>query len=198
MAELSICEYCDTVHQRLPLPDRRAAHCVTCGATLYHADPDLGAMLAATITATTAFVIAFQFPLVTLTSGALRTEATLWRSIAIAYDRDQPYVALTLAATLLIAPLLEVLLLLWVLVPLRFGRRPVLFGLAMRGLHLLQPWRLVEVFLLGVLIAVVKLSGLASASAEYGIFGIGVMTVAFASLGTIDRGALWRRAEQLG
>jgi paraquat-inducible protein A len=195
--ELAICAYCDTVHQRVPLPGRRPAHCVTCDAVLYHAEPDLRAMLAATVTAAMGFMIAFQFPLVTLTSGALQTEATLWRSISVAYVRDQPYVALTLAATLLIAPLLEILLLLWVLVPLRFRRRPLLFGLAMRGLHLLQPWRLVEVFLLGVLVAVVKLAGLASSTPGYGIFGIAVMTIAFASLGTIDRGALWRRAEQL-
>ncbi len=198
MRELAICMYCDTVHERVELPARGAARCATCERPLYHSNTDLGAMLAVTITATVAFVIANTFALITLTSGAVQTEATLWRAISASYDQDLPAVAVALAVTLIVAPLLELGLLLWVLVPLCWGARPLGFTLIMRLMHILRPWRMVEVFLLGVVVAVVKLSGLAAAVPGWGLFGVAVMTLALASLASFDRGEMWRRADAIG
>ncbi|MEO8553751.1 MAG: paraquat-inducible protein A, partial [Kofleriaceae bacterium] len=132
-----------------------------------------------------------------LTSGGFQTQATLWRAIVASYDQDLPAVAVAVAATLIIAPLFEIGLLLWVLVPLCLDTRPLGFTALMRITHALRPWRMVEVFLLGVLVAVVKLGNLAEAVPGWGLFGIAVMTLALASLASFDRGALWRRADQI-
>ncbi len=197
MSELAICNYCDTVHRRSELPGRATARCVTCDSPLYHANTDLGAMLAVTITATVAFVIANVFPLITLSAQGHTTEATLWGAIMASYDQDLPVVATALASTLIIAPLLELGLLLWVLVPLCAGSRPLGFSIIMRGMHVMRPWRMVEVFLLGVVVAVVKLAALADTVPGWGAFGIAVMTLALASLAAFDTDALWRRADEL-
>lgn len=154
-------------------------------------------MLAVCITATVAFVIANAFPLITLSSQGQKTEATLWGAITASYDRDLPVVAAALASTLIVAPLIEICLLLWVLVPLRAASRPLGFTWVMRVMHVLRPWRMVEVFLLGVVVAVVKLAGLANTVPGWGAFGVAVMTLALASLGTFDMGAIWERAEEV-
>jgi paraquat-inducible protein A len=154
-------------------------------------------MLAVTVTATVAFVIANGFPLITFSVNGHQTEATLWGAIVASYNRHLPLVAATLLATLIIAPLIEIVLLLWVLVPLRAGTRPPGFAIVMRAIHIMRPWRMVEVFLIGVVVAVVKLAGLASTVPGWGCFGIGVMTFALASLGSFDAGALWRRADEV-
>lgn len=195
--ELVICEYCDVVHERVDLPTRGAARCVNCKRALYHSNTDLGAMLAATITATVAFLVANMFPLVTLTSGGFQTRATLWRAISASYSRDFPVVAVALAVTLIAAPLFELGLMLWVLTPLCLGTRPPGFANIMRLMHVLRPWRMVEVFLLGVAVAVVKLSGLAAAIPGWGVFGVAVMTLALAALSSFDRAEIWRRADEL-
>jgi len=83
-----------------------------------------------------------------------------------------------------------------VLVPLAFDTRPPGFRFVMRAMAVLRPWRRVEVFLLGVIIAIVKLSGLATAVLGWGAFGITVMAIAMASLGSFDQGVLWRRASE--
>lgn len=197
MRELAICAYCDTVHRRAELPGKSTARCVTCDSPLYHTNTDLGAMLAATITAAVAFIIANTFPLITLTSGGFQTQATLWRAVVASYDQDLPAVAVALAATLMIAPLFEIGLLLWVLVPLCLDTRPLGFKGSMRVMHVLRPWRMVEVFLLGVLVAVVKLGNLAETVPGWGLFGIAVMTIALASLSAFDRTELWRRADRI-
>lgn len=197
MTELVICRYCDAVHRRSEVPGRATPRCVTCDSPLYHANSDLGAMLAVTITATIALVMANGFPLITLSVNGNETQATLWRAIAASYNQELPLVAAALVISLIIAPLIELVLLLWVLVPLCAGTRPFGFTIIMRAIHILRPWRMIEVFLLGVVIAVVKLSGLASTVPGWGSFGIAVMTLALASLGTFDTSALWRRASEV-
>ena len=92
--------YCDTVHERVDVPVRGVARCMNCKRPLYHGNTDLGAMLAVTITATLAFVVANTFPLITLTSGGFQTEATLWHAITASYDQDLPAVAVVKLAGL--------------------------------------------------------------------------------------------------
>ncbi len=197
MRELAICRYCDTVHRRFDVPGRATARCVTCNSPLYHANADLGAMLAVTVTATVAFVVANGFPLITLSVNGHKTEATLWGAIVASYNQELPLVAAALAVSLIIAPLIEIFLLLWVLVPLCAGTRPLGFSLIMRAIRVMRPWRMVEVFLLGLVVAVVKLAGLASTMPGWGCFGVAVMTFALASLGSFDTSALWRRADEV-
>ncbi len=154
-------------------------------------------MLAVAITATVAFVIANGFPLITMSVNGHKTEATLWGAIVASYNQELPLVAAALMISLIIAPLIEIVLLLWVLVPLCAGVRPLAFSMIMRAINVMRPWRLVEVFLLGVVVAVVKLAALASTVPGWGSFGIAVMTFALASLGSFDTGALWKRADEV-
>ncbi|CAN5740560.1 hypothetical protein BH11MYX3_BH11MYX3_05600 [soil metagenome] len=197
MSELAICRYCDTVHRRSTVVGRATARCVECNSPLYHANADLGAMLAVTLTATVAFVIANGFPLITLSASGHKIEATLWGAIVASYNQELPLVAAALVISLIIAPLIEILLLLWVLVPLCARTRPLGFSLIMRAIRIMRPWRMVEVFLLGVVVAVVKLAALAETVPGWGCGGIGVMTCALASLGSFDTEALWRRADEV-
>ena len=197
MPELAVCTYCDTVHRRADLPGRSSARCVRCDAPLYHATTDLPAMLVVTITAAAAFIMANVFPLITLTSAGQRTQATLWAAIMASYNQQLPLVAVGLATTLIVAPIVELGMLLWVLVPLVFHTRPPGFRIVMRMMSVLRPWRLIEVFLLGVVIAVVKLSGLATAVVGWGAFGLAVLALAMTGLGTFDQGTLWRRADEV-
>lgn len=197
MPELAVCTYCDMVHRRADLPGRSSARCVRCDASLYNATTDLPAMLAVTVTALAALIIANAFPLITLSSAGQRTQATLWAAILASYNQQLPLVAVGLATTLIIAPIFELGMLLWVLVPLVFRTRPPGFRIIMRMMSVLRPWRLIEVFLLGVVIAIVKLSGLATATVGWGAFGLAVLAMAMAGLGTFDQATLWRRADEV-
>lgn len=197
MRDLAICRYCDTVHQRTRLSARTVARCATCASPLYHREGELSALLAVAITAAVAFLVANAFPLITMSANGQQTMATLWGAISNSYNEDLPLVAISLFATLIFAPLVELGLLLWVLLPLAAGIRPPGFASVMRVMHALRPWRMVEVFLLSLAVAVVKLSGLAETEPGWGLFGVAVLTVALAALASFDRAVLWRRADEL-
>ena len=64
--------------------------------------------------------------------------------------------------TALLIPMLELLMFLLVLVPLRLGRVSPRLATFFRLVRSVQPWGMVEVFLLGMLVSLVKLSHLAT------------------------------------
>jgi paraquat-inducible protein A len=196
-AALVICRYCDTVHRRIAPARRETLRCVTCDSPLYRGNGDLATMLAVTVTAAIGFVLANALPLLTLTSGSHQTRATIWQAIAASYNAELPFVAIALTLTLIVAPAIELGLLLWLLVPLCLRARPLAFVSTMEILRALRPWRMVEVFFIGVLVAVVKLSALATALPGWGLFGVAVMAASLAALSSFDQGALWRRAEEV-
>ncbi|KOQ43121.1 paraquat-inducible protein A, partial [Achromobacter xylosoxidans] len=92
----------------------------------------------------------------------------------------------------------QLAVLLWVLGPLSRGVEPAAFRGAMRLLGLLRPWCMVPVFLLGVLVAVVKLAGMAAVSPGIGLFAFGVLTIFLTMLGRLTPHVLWRYAESEG
>ena len=62
----------------------------------------------------------------------------------------------------------------------------------MRGLHMAHPWGMVEVFLLGVLVSLVKLAHLAEVLPSIGIWAYGALMLLFTALGaSFDSRKLW-------
>jgi paraquat-inducible protein A len=195
---LVICECCDTVHRRVPLAGHGAARCTRCSAPLYRGGrTDLNAMLALTVAAALIFVIANCYPLMRLEVGGKSSAATLWGIILSTYDSNVSPLALVAALTVFFFPLLQIALYAWVLLDLREGRVPVPFIGIMHALRQMQPWTMVEVFMLGLLVAVVKLGAMATSTPELGMWGFALLTVLLTLLNSQDLEQLWHRAETI-
>jgi paraquat-inducible protein A len=88
---LIICEFCDAVYRRGPLPPRASAVCRCCGARLYrNRRLDLDRMLALTLAALITLVIANCYPLMDLGIGGKSSDATLWQVILATSDPTSP------------------------------------------------------------------------------------------------------------
>ena len=152
---------------------------------------NLTAVIALALTALVVLVLANALPLMTLEVQGRFLSGTLWDAV-LATDRDGfAEVAVLVALMAFFAPLLQLLLLLYLAMPLRRGRRPRLFVPAMHALSALRPWSLVEVFLLGALIAAVKLGGLAEVSPDAGLWAFAALTVLLAVLSNDDIEYFW-------
>jgi paraquat-inducible protein A len=197
-ANLIICEFCDAVYRRTPLRHGGVACCRSCGAHLYRGSrADLHAMLAVTLAALVMFVIANAYPLMMLSVGGKVSEATLWQMIVDTYDSNVSPIAPVAAATVFFFPLLQICLYAYVLIPLRRNRVPVAFIGVMHALRQMQPWTMVEVFMLGLLVAVVKLGGMATSTPETGMWAFAILTLLLTLLNSRDLEELWERAEQI-
>ena len=107
------------------------------------------------------FLLANAFPLVGLEVQGQRNATDLLGAVRALWDQDMQLVAgLDLMTAL--SPAIEISGMIYLLLPLRLGRLPPGAGRMLRFLQAVKPWGMVEVFMLGVLVSLVKLAHLAS------------------------------------
>ena len=160
--ELIACKYCDKLHRKVVLPRRAVARCSRCNAILYQqTDGRVDRLLAITLTAFITFLIANFFPIVEMETQGITIQTTLVGAIEQLWLEDRWLIALLVLCSALLFPLCETLALLYLLVPLQRRKRPRHFDEVLRGLLAGRPWGMIEVFMLGVLVTLVKLSSVA-------------------------------------
>jgi paraquat-inducible protein A len=187
-----ICEHCDSVYRRHAPAPNELARCRCCEAVLYRGGRlDLDRHLALTVTAAIVFVIANVCPVIRISLQGLHSEATLWQSAAaLAHGAAAP-IALPAALALIVAPGVQICLLAWILAFARTGRRAPGFARAMRMLAVIRPWSMVEVGLLGILVAVIKLAGFVRVAPSAGIWATAVLMVLLPLVAGRDLQSLW-------
>ncbi|MCP4637243.1 MAG: paraquat-inducible protein A [Methyloversatilis sp.] len=162
-AQTLACHECDLLQTEPALAPGQTARCVRCGAVLARNPPDsLDRTLALTLTAAILYVIANAWPLVGLEMQGRRVEVTLIGAVQALWSEGMTPVAALVFGTALLFPLLELAMILVVLIPLRLGRVSPRMAPFFRLVRSVQPWGMVEVFLLGMLVSLVKLSHMAT------------------------------------
>jgi len=189
---LIVCRECDTVYRRPRLAPGDTARCETCEATLHGVShPNVDGWLALTAAAGIVFAIANVCPLIRIDLHGLHSEATLWQSVmALAHGTAAP-IAVSAALTVVVVPFLQIVLLAWVLAYSRAGRLAPGFAPVMRLLAALQPWSMVEVALLGVLVSIVKLSSFLTVAPGVGIWAMAASMVLITLIARRDVQSLW-------
>lgn len=196
--DLVVCDGCDTPYRRQPMTSGQEARCDRCEAVMGRghrlgADGQLALALAALIV----FIVGNGSPIVTLDLRGVHVPVTLYESILSTWRTGQQEVAVLAGATAFAFPLAVILLRIYVLTPLMFDRRPRGFVPAMRLLRWFTRWSMVEVFMLGTLIAVVRSAGLASVILGAGIFSYAALTVLLTANHAAGLHRIWRRSSEL-
>ena len=196
---LIACEHCASVYRRRALQRDEIAACARCGTRLWRYSR-LGPAdwLAITVAALIVFGVANAYPVASLSVQGVTQRATLWDALLITWQQGHWAVALMTGLAGFGLPLLQLLVLAWVLAPMAQGRPPPAMGTAIRVLGWMQPWSMVPVFLLGVLVSVVKLAGMAAVRPEIGLAGFAILTLLLTLLGRLSPRVLWRLAEGHG
>src|SRR5262245_5755928 len=193
---LIACHECDLLQRQRPLPDGGRALCPRCGATLYrsHARGNERA-LALALGAIVLFVIANSFPIVSLELGGERVEAKLYGAVRQLYRTDMQLLAALVFVTMLVMPLTQLVAMCWLLAPLRDGGWTRGRSFVFRALQSARTWGMVEVFVLGVLVTLVKLAHLAHAVPGIALWSFGALMLAIAAAeASFDPRELWSRA----
>ncbi len=187
-----VCEGCDAVYRRAPLRPREVAQCQRCGTELDRHAGDQGArVLPLTVACLILFAIANLFPIVEIELRGLRSQTTLMGAVMVLGAEGRSVVALLVLATTILFPLLQLCILFYLLVPTTRVRRPAGFNLLVRLMQSLRPWGMIEVFLLGVLVALVKLSSLAEVVAGPALWAFVALTVLLTAVLSFDPRTFW-------
>jgi len=190
------CHDCDLLQRERPLPPRGIARCSRCGAELYRDQPDsLERSRAYTLGALVLFALANAFPIVGLEVGGDRVESTLMGSVLALYGQQMRLVAGVVFLTTVLAPLAQLAALAYLLLPLSpriAARAPAVY----RIFILARAWNMVEVFMLGVLVALVKLAHIAAIVPGIALWSFGgLMLLLAAATSAFEPRTFWARLE---
>ena len=187
-----VCPGCDAVYSRTPLQPRDVAHCPRCGTELdRHPGRQERRILPLTVACLIMFAIANMFPIVEIELQGLRSQTTLAGAVVALSAEGMSVVALLVLATTILFPFLQLCILAYLLVPLSRERRPGGFALLVRLMQSLRPWGMIEVFLLGVLVAIVKLSSMATVVPGAALWAFMALTVMLTAVLSFNPGAFW-------
>ena len=197
-AALIACHECDALFQKRALPEHSTANCPRCGARLYRgATPHLDRICATTLAALITFVIAQAFPIVELDANGITSQTTLIGAIIALWGEHMEFVAVLVFCATILFPLGELTALLYVLMPVRAGYVPPGFHVTLRAIQFVRPWGMIEVFMLGVLVTLVKMLSVARVIPEAALFAFGALTLMVAVVVSFDPRSLWDIAADL-
>ncbi len=192
---LTTCHECDLLHRLAPLAPGERALCTRCGAVLY-SEPAGGVQrpLALAVAALGLFAIANLFPFLALKLEGRAEENLVVSGVLALWNAGMPELAVLVFLTSIAFPALTLAGLVWLLAPLAAGMRAPGSALVVRALAALGPWTLPGVFMLGALIAFVKLQDLATIVPGVSLYAfVGLLLTATAALASFDVSLVWPR-----
>lgn len=187
------CPECDLMHQAPPEPSREEFLCSRCGAVLQegHAG-NLDTPLAFALAALVFFGLANLFPLLSMNLHGQVKEATLPGCVRLLATQGWPWLAAIVVTTVEVAPLAYLGGLVHVLLRARAGRVGRSSARMFRWVQELPGWAMAEVFILGILVAYVKLAKMAPVAPGISLFALGLFVLAVAAAeASLDPRAVW-------
>jgi paraquat-inducible protein A len=198
--DLVACHSCDLLHEKTALDKGEKAWCSRCGSLLYRTNNNvIEISLALTIASLLLFLFAQLLPFLSIDVDGNKTTIYLISTIDTLSQLDNVLLGVAGALFLVIIPLSVLLLDLLLLSALYSNKRPL--TLFARQLLLLigrlAPWNMLEIFLLGVLVTIVKLASIAEISLHQGFWAFValVMINLFVST-TLDPEELWQAIDK--
>lgn len=166
LEDLVACAGCDAVHQRRLLLTGEKAHCTRCGETIQtRKQHTIDRTLAATLAAMVLLVLSLCTPFLSLSRAGIESSITIIDAVEALWISDMRWLGLITLALIVLIPLGRLLLIGWVLWRLRFGRKVRRsMRMAFRWSQHLEPWAMADIFMVGVLVSLVKISTLANLS----------------------------------
>lgn len=152
------CPDCDLLQTLPPLRENEVANCVRCQAVLLRNQANsIDRSLAFAITGLILFIIANLFPLLSLKVLGVTQDSTLISTALSLFKADMPLLSLLVVFTTIIFPLTTLLGTIYILLQVKTnsinGHTAPLF----RFLRSTDSWGMLEIFMLAILVAVVKL-----------------------------------------
>jgi paraquat-inducible protein A len=195
---LFVCHECDALQNISGIKLGNVASCVCCGSTLFR-NPKEGfeRPLAFLFASAILFLVANIYPIMEITIAGIERSATLTDSAMIFLVLGDPLLAAAVWVPGVLLPGLIMFGLLYVLSSIRFNMnwpytKPILV-LASRFI----PFGMMDVFLLGVLVALVKLVALADVLLGPGFYAFVALIIVYAgAMSSFEPHLLWERLDK--
>jgi len=164
--DLIACASCDWLHYRLTIEKGARASCARCGHELYTRKPfSIDRTLAASLAGIVFLILSLSLPFLSLSRSGLTSSISVLDAVMALWASDMRWLGVLSLALIALIPTLRLVLLAFVLLRLRYrlGVIPSMLT-AMRWAERFEPWAMAEIFMVGVVVSLVKISDLATLS----------------------------------
>ncbi len=193
------CIDCDTLFDMSGLHDGERAKCPVCGNILADYKEDAPSrVIAFSIAALMFLAMSCAYPFLSFKSSGLESVTTLPGTIFALHNYGMWEVALLVAAFIIVIPFLSLILILMLCVPLSLKRSVPWMVPSARIVFALQHWCMVDVFLIGVIVSLVKIAAMATVVLGVSFFAYAGFAICFTlAMASLDRLHLWIAIERL-
>jgi paraquat-inducible protein A len=194
------CHGCDLLVNVAALKHGETASCPRCGHFLTRKRTDAySRVLAYSVSALILLVLANSYPFLSFAASGLESVITLRQTPGSVWNYGMPEVAIMVAAFIIVIPAVVLVLLVLLCLPLERGiYRPWLAPIA-KWIFLAQNWAMVEVFIIGVIVSLVKIAAMATVVLGISFWAYAGFSICFTlAVASLDRYQCWERIEQLG
>jgi len=194
-ADIVACPDCDLLQRMPSLPPGGTACCARCGLALGSNNPgSLDRSMALSVAALFAFLLANLEPLMRVSIGGRTSSTTILGGVQAMWLQGEKVTAVLVALFVVVAPALDIVFMLAVLLASRRPPAPRWVGDVLRWAELSGVWSMVEVMMLGILVSLVKIASLATVDPGIGIFAVGALVFLLAGMSaSFDPREIWPR-----
>ncbi len=194
---LIACSDCDLL-QRLPaIAPGASARCPRCDKELWRPREDsLNRTLALGLAAAVLYIVANSVPMLGLTIVGRGASTTVIGGAQHLWDNGQQIVAVVVLFTAVIAPALQIGFMLAIVLGALQERPPKWVANLLRHQPTTRTWSMIEVMMLGVLVALVKIADYATVIPGIALFVLGGLVFMLAAMqANFDPREVWDRVE---
>ena len=194
---LVACPHCDLV-QRLPtLEPGASARCPRCDKELWRRREDsLNRTLALALAAAVLYVVANAVPMLGLSAVGHSASTTVLGGAAHLWDGGREVVAVLVLFTAVVAPALQIGFMLAIVIGAHRQRPRQWVGTLLRHHPATRTWSMIEVMLVGVMVALIKIAELATVIPGVALFALGLLVFLLAGIqANFDPREVWDRVE---
>jgi paraquat-inducible protein A len=192
------CPDCDLINQVPALAPSESAACVRCDASLSRNPVNsLQRGIALTCTAIVLYIIACTFPFLSFGMSGIVAHTRMFSGIIGLYEQGMYFLAVAVSFTIVIVPVFTLTSLTYLLVPLGFNTRLPGAARVLRWVQRLEPWNMVEIFLIGIIVSGVKLQKMAALEPGLAAWAFIVLIFIMAAISLVlEPRVLWERLER--
>lgn len=198
MDTIVACGVCDLVQRVESAPERTKAYCARCGFRLLKRKPkSLTRTGALALAALILYFPANICPIVTTQYWGAEERTTIFDGIKGLFQTGEYPVGALVFTTSILTPALKILSLLALVVTIKWEKFPRFRSWVYRLIQIVDPWNMLEVYLLSILVAIAELGKVATVHPGAGVISFAaVVVLTISATYTFDPRLLWDSADK--
>lgn len=194
IAELMACPDCDLLMPKHAVPDDHSLHCPRCGRIIEKKiSNSIDKVLALSLAGLLLYLPAITLPLMTFNSLGFSDSANILESIVNFQQNGYLFVALMTLLSAVVLPLLLLSMVAVISFKLRRSQYPRYLSRLYRTYLHLEEWAMVEVYLLGIMITIIKMLDSTEIQYHGGLFSFVLLVIITLAISTVlDKQLFWQ------